>query len=346
MSVVSNRVNKRVVEKNSTDEEIDKKELEINRRLKQKQQFWYDIALNPGKIPQFDIKDLYKYAHDSGVWDMSMSVFGQRRTGKTTVVNDILRQMNEYIGRISIITDTKQNDYWSTLIPEATIYPVEQAAEAIDLILKFQSKIIDDDREGIELNPPGVIQHTLILEDFSHDKGFSRYSDAFAKIYGAGRHFKVCVILITQYPVAVGPFVRSNSDFVIVVKASGKKSVQHIVDDHLNFMPLKAGELLIETTTVNYQCLVVNKFPNVKDNNRVSVYTATVYDDPKDEYGKVIKPKLGDPEWRDIIDNIPIDKYKGNNLLDLKLNIKKKNSRIRSKTNELMENYYDSIDMV
>ncbi len=283
-------------EDHPTNENILRKQEEIRNRLLQKQQHWFDLALNPETIPQFDIDDLLKFANDDGIWNASIAIFGQRRTGKSTLAKDLLIQLNErkLIGRIGIITDTDQNQFWKDMIPEATIYPVDLAVETINQILAFQKYIKNQYEKGKKIEPEGVLQYTLILDDFAHDKKFSRYSDSFAKVYGTGRHFNMSVMLLTQHPAAVSTFVRSNSDFVFVVKASGKRNIEHIVNDHLFFMNPEAGRAIIGSSTNDYNVLVINKTPNLHDEVRLWTFKAKVIKE---------KPPLGDPKWREIIDS-------------------------------------------
>lgn len=273
-------------------------EKQIERNIVKRHHFWFEIALEPHKLSELNIEDLYNFANDQivdtmpNIWNASICVFGPRRTGKSFLIRDLLIQLNKYIGRICVITSTEQNDFWKILIPDVCIYPVEMANEVLLRIANDQKKLIKELRRGKKprLN---VLQYTIIFDDFAFDEKFSRYSDTFKKAYTTFRHFGCTIILLSQYPTSVSNKIRGNSDFIFIVKAKGKPSKQIIADDNMDFMDNKAAKELLIEGTKEYNVLCINNNPTINNENEIITrYKATIT--------KSIK--LGDKKWREIMD--------------------------------------------
>lgn len=272
--------------------------IQIKNRIQEKDNYWFGLALNPEQLPELVLNDLYEQNYDDleiglgDIWNMSAVIFGQRRTGKSFLVRDLLVNMKEHIGRIGVITSSDQNNFWKKFIPNQMIFPVEKASETIKQIMDQQAYMIRQAEKKKKLRPEGVIQFTLILDDFAYDKTFARYSNEFAKVYTVGRHYAMVVIVLTQHPTGVSTYVRGNSDYVFIVKAKGKKNKIQLASDHLEFMPELAATFLMQSATIDHKVLVINLNPMInEDEDRLCTYLA--HDQPKIQ--------LGDPEWLKLI---------------------------------------------
>lgn len=259
----------------------EKKELDFDVIEEEEDNYWDNATKNPYALPEFDLEKLYSYrthVRESTlglkVWAPSMAVFGMSGAGKTNMVKVLLdgAKQRGLIGRVAVITGTKVSKQWEGLVPEATIFDVEEGIAAIDDILRYQEKQLDDAENGKPLDM-NTFQYTIILDDFIGDsKEFNaRYSGALDRLYTSGRHFGINIVLLTQWPTAVSTTIRGNTKWVIMSRQNGFNARRHLADDHLSFLHrTKQAMPLLSRACRNYQALVVdNTFEGESDTGRV-----------------------------------------------------------------------------
>lgn len=247
---------------------------------------------------EFKLDDLI--IDKDGVFDSSIIMYGPRRTGKSTLLLDILTflQKNKYIGRIAVITTTDMNKFWKVHLPDSTVFGIEDAGDTINKIMDFMSYLITEDVDD------GILrQYTFILDDFSWNKTFSIYNEIFAKLFTTGRHYNMSVIVLVQNPTGAMNWVRNNSDFSFIFKTPGFDAKERIWKDQLDFIhDKKLAFKFMDDNTMDFQCLVVKRTdPHATINDRLFVYKAKFIDiggnnPSKKDLEK--RTKFGDPVWR------------------------------------------------
>jgi len=267
------------------------------------ERYWLNVSNNPDSLPEFDLEELFntksKHIEKEGIWDPSILINGTRRTGKSVLAKHIVTKAHEkgLVGRISVLTGTPQNGFWDDLAPCSTIYDLSQPVEVLHMIRNFQIDIVEAFKDGEEI-PLGILQHTIILDDFIGDKSFARYSDELHTAIINFRHYCTCIILLTQYPTGVGPSIRANADFAFIFIQAGENVKRHMYNDHLNFISDKKHAYnILEQVPRDFKCLVVHKTdPYLKDNEKVSWFRAEDEDSKYPDNHATLH--AGNPEWR------------------------------------------------
>lgn len=254
-----------------------------------------DIDIYNKPLREFNLNDLL--INKKGYFDSSISIFGARRTGKSTLLLDILYflQKKKAIGRIAAITSTEMNKFFKQHLPDATIFNTDNVEATIDNILAFQKEIIENDpNDGMPR------QYTLILDDFSWMRAFSIYNELFARVFTTGRHYNIAVIILVQSPTGAMNWVRSNSDFVFILHTQGGREKERLWIDHLSFLPRQEYASFIDKNTMDYNAIVVNK----TDPYKFGMDTVFNFKSKNINIDNIKKrKKLGDLTWRKDIDS-------------------------------------------
>lgn len=264
------------------------------------------VRIEKKTLKNFNLNDLI--INKEGYFDTSITIFGARRTGKSTLLLDILTflQKNKKIGRIAVITSTEMNKFFKKHLPDATIFTTDNIENTIDNILAFQKYIIEEEVDD------GIIpQYTLILDDFSWMRSFSIYNEKFAQVFTTGRHYNMAVIILVQSPTGAMNWVRSNSDFVFVLHTQGGREKERLWVDHMSFLQRNEYVNFIDSNTMNYNAIVVNKSdPYQFGNDTIFKFKSKNIDISNVEN----RMKFGDPKWRQKIERKKEVKKKKNPL--------------------------------
>ncbi len=245
-------------------------------------------------LKNFNVDDLV-IDKDKG-FDSSIVIYGPRRTGKSTLLLDLLTKLQKMkvIGRIAVITSTEMNQFYKVHIPDATTFSVEQAGDTCEKIMEFMKYLIIEDVDDDILR-----QYTIILEDFSWNKDFSIYDKTFAKLFTTARHYNIAVFILLQNPTGAMNWVRNNADFAFILKTPGFQQKERIWADQLDFMVKKDAFKFIDDNTMDYETIVVKRTdPNASIEDRVLKYKAELIDvDPTPKKMKK-RTQFGDKKWR------------------------------------------------
>jgi hypothetical protein len=80
-----------------------------------------------------------------------------------------------------------------------------------------------------------------------------------------GRHWKVMLIITMQYPLGIPPNLRTNIDYVFILREPYLTNRKRIWENYASMFPtLESFCAVMDQTTENYECLVINN--NAKSN--------------------------------------------------------------------------------
>lgn len=300
------RLNKDIREKTNVFEQINQEHIEtIN--------YFSDMIINTDNYSPFDLeaifnKKSYMYSRN-GTWDASIILYGSRRTGKSTTLKHVLTEAHkrELIGRVIVITGTKQNEFYDETVPYVSIHPLSRNGIAVleDLRNKQEVRCA-----RIKAGKPikygeKAFQHTIILDDIVHDKKFTRYAEILTECFMTFRHVGCAVIITTQYPKAIPPAIRINADFIFIFKIDSFNEMDCIIKDNLSFINQTSfTSYFLRKMTKNFNSVVVDRTSQTsEDTERISWFLSEDYDElygtPNERTGqKKLKIQWGHPEWR------------------------------------------------
>ncbi len=191
--------------------------------------------------------------------DAVVIFIGRRRTGKSTLVKDLLFQHQDMpVG--TVISGTEEsNDFYKKMIPPLFIHG-EYSPIIIATFCKRQKMISlrvkeEMERYGQTRSDPRsflIMDDCLYDDSWLHDRNI-RY------LFLNGRHLKVFFLITMQYPLGIPPMLRTNVDFVFILREPSPNNRQRIFNNFGSAFPsFQFFCDIMDQCTQNYECLVIN----------------------------------------------------------------------------------------
>jgi hypothetical protein len=100
----------------------------------------------------------------------------------------------------------------------------------------------------------------VLLDDVISDQRL-RYDSNLMELFVAGRHYKLFVLITTQYAKAITPTLRGNTDYCFMMKTLQKCQRESLWEDYGDFLTKDAFAQIMDTYTEDNEVLVVNNCP-------------------------------------------------------------------------------------
>jgi hypothetical protein len=220
--------------------------------------------------------------------DGTVVAIGKRRTGKSFAFRHILHALKkEFCAGICISQTDELNKYWQQYMPKKYIFN-RFAPEILEAVFARQKAILNDKRYTEEENEKRA-RFFIILDDVISDPKI-RYDPSVAELFVAGRHYKLFVMITTQYGKAITPTLRSNADYVLILNNKQEGQREALWRDFADFMTREGFYTLMDAYTEDNEILIVDTSnPTAKPWEILHWFKA---DDPGDF-------KLGNKEYWD-----------------------------------------------
>lgn len=192
-------------------------------------------------------------------------LIGRRDTGKTFLVRDLLFHHQDIpIG--TVISGTEAgNGFYANHVPKLFIHE-EYNTVLIENVLRRQKAVLKQMQKEIAVSRRCSIDPRtfVILDDCLYDNTWTR-DKMMRLLFMNGRHWKVFLIITMQYPLGVPPNLRTNIDYVFILREPYLTNRKRIWENYASMFPtLESFNSVMDQTTENYECLVINN--NVKSN--------------------------------------------------------------------------------
>jgi|UniRef100_A0A6C0JB44 hypothetical protein len=249
------------------------------------------------ELKKFDMKNIsFKADENKGP---VIVLIGRRDTGKSFLVRDLLYyQQNIPIG--TVISGTEEgNGFYSTHVPKIFIHN-EYNTAIIENVLKRQRSVLKQIKKDTEMRKRITIDPRtfLILDDCLYDASWSK-DKMMRLLFMNGRHWKVMLVITMQYPLGIPPNLRTNIDYVFILREPYIANRKRIYENYAGMFPtFESFCQVMDQCTENYECLVINN--NAKSNKLQD----QIYWYKADAHGPF---KLGSKEFWEISKNIPSD---------------------------------------
>jgi hypothetical protein len=210
-------------------------------------------------------------------------LIGRRDTGKSFLVRDLLYYHQDIpIG--TVISGTEEgNGFYGKMVPRLFIHN-EYNTAIIENILKRQRSVLKQIKKEIETYRKSNIDPRtfVILDDCLYDNAWTR-DKMMRLLFLNGRHWKLMLIITMQYPLGVPPTLRTNIDYVFILREPYIANRKRIYENYAGMFPtFESFCQVMDQCTENYECLVINN--NVKSNklqDQVFWYKADSHNDFK-----------------------------------------------------------------
>lgn len=266
------------------------------------------------KLPQFDIKNVKL--------DSVVLIDGKRRYGKTTWARWMLSQMWQFFPAGGyVFTLTPQNYQWQCHFPESRVFEGFQP-DILDIILENQRIKYQKFLLGYPEDIPYII---IVLEDLISDAHF-KYMEQLDRLFFAGRHFFVFVVLLEQDLKGIGPAKRGNADVIVLTWQTQLRTIEGVVDDFAAYVGDKHAFMdMLANNTRDHAMMCIDQTEAHYDGSDV-FFTSTAPDPDPVENPENAPWELGSPYcfrvgsekvWREDECDWPKQLKKAKNLLKL-----------------------------
>ena len=215
------------------------------------------------ELKKFDMKSIsFKPNENKGP---VVVLIGKRDTGKSFLVRDLLfYQQAIPIG--TVISGTEEgNGFYGSMVPKLFVHN-EYNTAIIENILKRQRTVLKQIKKEMETYKRTTIDPRafVILDDCLYDNTWAR-DKMMRLLFMNGRHWKVMLVITMQYPLGIPPTLRTNIDYVFILRENYIANRKRIYENYAGMFPtFEAFCQVMDQCTENYECLVINN--NSKSN--------------------------------------------------------------------------------
>ena len=193
-------------------------------------------------------------------------MIGRRDTGKSYLVRDLLYHHQDIpIGTVMSGTEAG-NGFYAAHVPKLFIHD-EYNTVLIENILRRQKAVLKQVNKEMTMYRKSTIDPRtfVILDDCLYDAAWTR-DKLMRLLFMNGRHWKVLLIITMQYPLGIPPNLRTNIDYVFILREPYLTNRKRIFENYASMFPtLESFCSVMDQTTADYECLVINN--NAKSNN-------------------------------------------------------------------------------
>ena len=221
--------------------------------------------------------------------DKVVVLIGKRETGKSFLVKDLLYYHRDIpIGTVISATESA-NRFYGDIVPGIFIHD-EYTPPVIDNVIKRQKLLKkrinrENDMYGSSCIDP---RSFLILDDCLYDACWSKDKNI-KLLFMNGRHYNMFFIITMQYPLGVPPNLRTNIDYVFILRENLIGNRKRIYENYAGMFPtFETFCMVMDQCTENFECLVIN---NNAKSNRIEDQVFWYKAEPHHEF------RLGAPEF-------------------------------------------------
>jgi|TARA_B110000093_G_C12930023_1_gene393073 hypothetical protein len=215
------------------------------------------------ELKKFNMRDItFKPEENKGP---VIVLLGRRDTGKSFLIRDLLYYHQDIpIGTVMSGTEAG-NGFYAEHVPKLFIHH-EFSTVLVENVLRRQKQVLKQvNKEIKQYNKTKIDPRAfVIMDDCLYDSTWTR-DKMMRLLFMNGRHWKIMLIITMQYPLGIPPNLRTNIDYVFILRDSYLSNRKRIWENYASMFPtLEAFCGVMDQTTENYECLVINN--NSKSN--------------------------------------------------------------------------------
>ena len=260
----------------------------------------------------------------------------KRGSGKSWVIKAMLAHFKDIPAGLIIAPTDRMNCFYANFFPESYIH-YEYKPEILSKLLARQEAMIDKVKEkeahGKRVDPRAY----LVMDDCLGDKKAWANDKHIAELMYNGRHYQLMFMLTMQTPLGIKPELRSNFDYIFLLKEDFISNQKKIFEHYAGMFPnFDAFRQVFMKLTANHSCMVIdNKSTAENPLAKILWYKAPDLSGAKIEFGckqfREYHEKNYDPKWKK-------NSRKGFDFFEVCKNKKKSNSAIDIEKEEVDDN--------
>jgi hypothetical protein len=212
------------------------------------------------QIKKFNIETIRDRCEIDSRKSPMIVVIGKKDTGKSFLVKDILYHTQNAFPVGTVISGTEvANEFFQHMVPSKLIHD-KYKPDIVMNTIKRQLAVKthrnqDKHRSGGNSNvDPRAF---LILDDCLYDSSWIR-EESTRYVFMNGRHIDLMTIITMQYPLGITPNLRTNVDFIFILRETMINNRKRIYDNYAGMFPtFEMFCQFMDQCTENYECLVI-----------------------------------------------------------------------------------------
>jgi hypothetical protein len=212
------------------------------------------------QLRKFDINMIKDRCEIDSRKSPMMVIIGKKDTGKSFLVRDILFNTQSCYPVGTVISGTEvANEFFQNMVPSKFIhdkYKPEIVMNVIKRQMNIKQKRNSDktNRGGNSSIDPRAF---LILDDCLYDATWIR-EESTRYVFMNGRHVDLTTMITMQYPLGITPNLRTNVDFVFILRENILGNRRRIYENYAGMFPtFEMFCQFMDQCTENYECLVI-----------------------------------------------------------------------------------------
>jgi hypothetical protein len=207
-------------------------------------------------------------------------VIGKKDTGKSFLVRDILFSTQRHFPVGTVISATEvANEFFQNMVPSKFIHD-KYRPEIVQNVIKRQATLktkrnTDKAAHGgsSSIDPRAF----LILDDCLYDAKSWINEESTRFVFMNGRHIDLMTIITMQYPLGITPNLRTNVDFIFILRENILGNRRRIYENYAGMFPtFDMFCSFMDQCTENYEGLVIcNNVSSNKLEDQVFWYKAS-----------------------------------------------------------------------
>lgn len=188
-------------------------------------------------------------------------VIGKKDTGKSFLVRDVMAHTKDCFPVGTVISATElMNEFFQHMVPSKLIHDKYKPAIVENVIIRQMNikSARNKDKKLRNGNSSIDPRAFLILDDCLYESKSWINEESTRYMFMNGRHIDVMTIITMQYPLGITPNLRTNVDFIFILRETITKNRRIIYENYAGMFP--TFEMFcdfMDQCTEDYHCLVI-----------------------------------------------------------------------------------------
>lgn len=212
-----------------------------------------DIHMRGGDmlpVRQFKLSDM--------VENPSIMMIAKRGSGKSWVTKAIMMENYNIPCGVVIAPTDRMNSFYNDFFPDSYIH-YEYKSELIVKVLDRQTQMIDKQQMKKKQGKNIDVRTFIIMDDCLGDKKSWVRDPPILELLFNGRHYQIMYILTMQFALGITPELRTNFDYIFLLKAEFISEQKKLFDHYAGMFPdFNSFRQVFNELTANYGCMVID----------------------------------------------------------------------------------------
>jgi len=211
-----------------------------------------DVQMGADSLPvrQFKLSDM--------VENPSIVMIAKRGSGKSWVTKAIMMHFYQIPCGIVIAPTDRMNSFYNDFFPDTYIH-YQYKSSIITKILDRQTQMIDKQQAKKKIGKNIDVRTFIIMDDCLGDKKSWVRDAPILELLFNGRHYQIMYILTMQFPLGITPELRSNFDYIFLLKEDFISNQKKLFDHYAGMFPnFNTFRQVFSELTADFGCMVID----------------------------------------------------------------------------------------